>query len=238
MSKNKKHVLTKKELREDDVITAFFKTAWRKLKSIWKPITAGVVVIAIIIGAFYTFRYFQRRRNLKASRAFSTAISEFQRPLANADSKPGELIDGQKPVKDMSELYSASYGALSKALEECQSSRVCGLVKLVRGKVSLENARLNESQRATFLKKAIDDFESATKLRGFASALALESLGIAHEENGSYDKAFAVFHRLSVDYKDTFGGQAMLHKARILELQSKVEDAKKLYKEVVKLNPQ
>jgi tetratricopeptide (TPR) repeat protein len=236
----KKHVMSKEELRKPDAITRFFMNIWEFVKKYWKVLTIGAGIIAIIAISISVYIYLKHTKDEKASRAFTKGIDTLLRPVRdpseNKEDKSEKIEKGKrKPVKSSLELYKKSFQAFSKALDKCSSSSVCNLIYLLRGKTSLKLSNLEKEKADIYLQAAIGDFQVASNnVKGFVKAVAYENLGIAYEESGKYEQAKAAFHKFGTSYNDLYFGQSMLHKARVLELQGKTKEAIEMYKHVVK----
>ncbi len=230
----KKHVLSKEEIRRPDEISLLLVRFWEWLKRNYKYLLMGATTIVLIVVVIAVVIYYRHARDARASTALWEGYQNWMRPLA-ADVTEEKPLPGQRqPVKDRRELLQSTYDIYSKGLRGCGSSDVCALLYLVRGRVSFEMALVMTDQRETHLNNAIADLEKAKKVKGFLKSVVFDSLGQVQEELGRLDDAMETYRSLATQAQGSASGQAMIHQARILEMQGKKAEAVALYAEIVK----
>jgi tetratricopeptide (TPR) repeat protein len=230
----KKHVMSKEEIRKPDEISLIFIRFWEWLRKYYKYLLMGATTIVLIAVVFAVWTYYRNARDERASDRLWDGYQNWMRPLA-ADVTEETPQPGQRPpVKDRRELLQSTHDLYTKGLSGCSGSEVCGLLYLVRGRVSFEMALVMTDQRETHLKLAVADLEKAKKVKGFLKTVALDSLGQIQEELGQYDVALDTYRQLATQAQGSAAGQAMIHQARILEMQGKKDEAIALYNEIVK----
>ncbi len=230
----KKHVMSKEEIRKPDEISLFFLRVWEWLKNYYKYLIMGVTTLVLVAVIIAVVVYYRHARDERASDALWQGYQNWLRPLASEEA-PEELLPGmRKPVKDRQELLQSTHELYSKGLRGCGGSDVCGLLHLVRGRVSFEMALVMKEQRETHLNAAIADLEKAKRVKGFLKTVVYDSIGQVHEEMGKLDAALEAYRQLAGLAQGSAAGQAMIHQARILEMQGKKAEAIALYNEIVK----
>ncbi len=229
----KKHVLTKEEIRKPDEISLFFMNLWEGVKKYRKPLILTTCTGVVIAAAIFGYIHFQGARDARTTRALWAGFQNWMRPLAAETDEPEVLAGQRQPVKDQKELLSGTHEIYTKGIAGCGSSNACALLHLVRGRVSLELALLGEN-RETHLQEAQKDLQKARKVEGFLKTVVYDSLGLVYEELGKYDEALETYRNLATMVKGVPSGQAMIHQARVMELQGKKDEAVAMYNEVVK----
>ena len=230
----KKHVLSKEEIRKPDEISLILIRVWEWLKKYYKYLLMGLTTIALIAVVIAVVIYYRNARDARASAALWEGYQNWMRPLA-ADVTEEQVLPGQrKPVKDRRELLQTTYDIYSKGLRNCGNSDVCTLLHLVRGRVSFEMSLVMTDQRETHLNNALADLSKAKSVKGFLRSVVYDSMGQVQEELGRLDDALETYRQLATQAQGSVSGQAMIHQARILEMQGKKDQAIALYQEVVK----
>lgn len=230
----KKHQLSKEEVRKPDEISMRLMRAWEWLKRNYKPILMAFVTILLVGVIYATWTYYQHSRDERASRLLWAGYQNWLRPVnANADSEP-PVIGERTPVKDRTELLQSTYDLYTKGIKACGSSDVCALLHLVRGRVAYEMALANPDNRNARLEEALSDIKQAANIEGFLKVVVYDTRGHILEEMGKLDDAMDTYRQMATMAQGSFSGQAMVHQARILELQGKRDEAIALYQEIVK----
>ncbi|MBU1070208.1 tetratricopeptide repeat protein [Myxococcota bacterium] len=230
----KKHVLSKEEIRRPDEISLILMRVWEWLKKYYKYLLMGFTTIALIAVVIAVVIYYRNARDARASVALWEGYQNWMRPLA-ADVTEEQVLPGQRqPVKDRRELLQTTYDIYSKGLRSCGNSDVCNLIHLVRGRVSFEMSLVMTDQRETHLNNALADLTKAKSVKGFLKSVVYDSMGQVQEELGRLDDALETYRQLATQAQGSVSGQAMIHQARILEMQGKKAEAVALYQEVVK----
>ncbi|MBU1220317.1 hypothetical protein KKF34_14850 [Myxococcota bacterium] len=231
----KKHVMTKQELRQPDVISGYFLRMWENIRNNWKPIVYSGIGIGVITIFIFIYIWYAHNRDEKGSRVLVKSLDMMLSPVdeAAADEK---LVPGQrKALKSYRELFEKSHQLFTKNLGSCGRSKSCNFIYALRGRCSFELAFLDTANRDKHLKSAISDLNTAwNKITGFACASSLETLAMAKESLGDFNGALAAYRELATAAGDAYTGQALIHQARILELQGKKDEAVKLYQDITK----
>jgi tetratricopeptide (TPR) repeat protein len=245
----KKHVLSKEELRTPDKLTSnlFSFTSWLNKNKLYIVAALGIVILTYSVYKFMIWR--QEVKDKKASGKVYLSLRQFERGIYNPDfikemnksKDPKKKNDKPKvekghiaPAKSVKELFINTHKVLSDSITSCSGSKACNLLYVLRGRVSLEIALVDKTQRDKMLKLAISDLGKGINSDSFLKASALTSLGFVNEELGKYAGAMEAFRKL--EKLSGFAGFALIQQARMLELQNKNKEAILLYKDIVKQN--
>ncbi|MBN2723935.1 MAG: hypothetical protein JXR95_07700 [Deltaproteobacteria bacterium] len=235
MAKKKKHVMSKEELRQPDVISGFFINQWKWINSHWKGIGLGIAGVGLVALGIAIYVWYAHGRDEKASRALDKSIDSILRPVDENSVEEKPMKGQRKAVKSLKDLFENSDKILTQSLKECGSSDVCSFIRSLRGRVSFEMAFIDKANKEKHLKAAISDLKKAySGITGFGCASSLEALGMAKETLGDFNGALKVYRELTTAAGNAYAGQALIHQGRILELQGKIKEAKDLYKDIVK----
>jgi tetratricopeptide (TPR) repeat protein len=219
---------TRKELRGPDA----FQKAGFELRE-WLQERQRLVVLLVVLiflgGAGVTLgSYVSSRGEAQAARDLGLVLKTVQRPVNAKGNKDPEADPDSGPAFDTQE---AKDEALVKELSELRQkyprSRAAVTAALPLGEAQLRLGRADQALSAfqTYLKGTPAD----EPLR----AEALECQGYAYEAQGQLEQALASFDQLARDSQTEFlSGMGLYHRARILVLQNKKEDAAQVLSQI------
>lgn len=216
--------LTKKELKQPD---AFQKAGTEA--STWAVQHGRNVVIAVIavfvIGLVAGLaHYFGDRSRGHAAKELGGALAILNRPV---EGQPAGEVSSGEPFKSAKEKDEALSKALSEFRAENPAGASAATAALTQGQALLRQGKPDEALAAygDYLKQASPD----DPLR----AAGLEGKGYALEAKGQLDEALAAFDQMAKENRaDFLKGMGLYHRARILILQGKKEEAAKQLSEI------
>ena len=222
--------MSRQELRAPDV----FQRAGLEARS-WlshrKRLVLGLAIAAIVLGfAVAVGRTVSDRREAKARGDLGTALAVLSRPL-QSDLPPG-ATDDPPPFKSEQERDQATATALAGVLTQHPGTRAALTAALP---LAATEVRLGQ------LDAAIGHYEAY--LRGAVSTeplrvSALDGLGHAHEAKGELPQALEAYERMAREDGAGFEpGMGAYHRARVLALMGKKQEAAQGFAELVAANP-
>jgi tetratricopeptide (TPR) repeat protein len=196
-----------------------------------KAVVVGAVVALIIVGFGVALtKTLSDRREHRARAALGTAIGVLSRPI-QADLPPG-ATDDPPPFKSEQERDQASAAALSEVLSQYPGSKAAVTASLP---LAATEVRLGQ------LDPAIGHFEAY--LRGAPASeplrtAALDGLGHAREAKGDLPQALEAYERMAREESAGFeAGMGSFHRARVLALMGKKQEAAQAFAELVAASP-
>lgn len=211
--------MSKKELKRPDAFQKVGGDAGAWLVERQKKVAAGIVVVLVVGFGVGLASYASNRGTDRSAKELGDALKVLSRPVDPAASPPASATE--PPFKSEREKDEA----LVKRLTEFRggaSGKADSTAALLMGQANLRLGKLDEALQSfeAFLKTSTQD----DPLR----ASALEGKGYALEAKGQLDQAMAAFDQLARENKTEFlNGMGLYHRARLLILQGKKEDAAK-----------
>jgi len=199
--------------------------AQRKTAVVGAVLLALAVFFAVMLG-----RSLFEKKEEKGRAALGTAIGILSRPV-QADIPPGAAED-PPPFKSEQERDQTAVKALSTVLNTYPGTRAALTATLP---LAATEVRLGQ------LDTAIGHFEDY--LRGAPSSeplrtAALDGLGHAREAKGELPQALEAYERMAREESAGFeAGMGAFHRARILALMGKKQEAAQAFAELVSANP-
>jgi len=220
---------TRKELRGPDAFqkAGFEVREWLQER---RTLVALVVVLIFLGGAGAAVAsYVSSRGEAQASQQLAAALKTVERPVAAKepkDPKP-ELTESQQPFDSQQAKDEAMVKELSELTQKHPRSRAAVTAMLPLGEAQL---RLGRTDQAL---KSFQAYLKGTPADEPLRAEALEGQGYAYEVQGQLDQALASFDQLARDNQTDFlSGMGLYHRARILMLQNKKEDAAQVLSQI------
>ena len=196
-----------------------------------KTIVVGGVVALIVVGFGVALtKTLSDRREHQARIALGTAIGVLARPV-QADLPPG-ASEEPAPFKSAQERDQAAAAALSGVLSSYPGSKAAVTASLP---LAATEVRLGQ------LDQAIVHYEAY--LRGAPASeplrtAALDGLGHAREAKGELQQALEVYERMAREESAGFeAGMGSFHRARVLALMGKKQEAAQAFAELVAASP-
>lgn len=222
--------MSRQELRAPDA----FQRAGLEARS-WiatrKGLVAGAVVAVIVLGFGIALnRTLSERREAKARAELGSALAVLARPV-QAD-LPAGATDDPPPFKSERERDQASATALAGVRTAYPGTRASLTAALPLASTELRLGQLDP---------AISHFEEY--LRGAPATeplrvSALDGLGHAREAKGELPQALEAYERMSREEASGFeAGMGAFHRARVLALMGKKQEAAQAFGELVAANP-
>lgn len=220
--------LTRKELRAPDALQRAGLEARHWMEGREKYVVAAVVGLLLLAFIPVLIHYFSGRAQRQAERALGEALIPVTRPVAEpGQAPPPDVPEAQKPFATQKEKDEAIVASLTRFRDEYRGTASAITAALPLGHALHRLGRYDEALQIyeTFLK----DAPKGELLR----AAALEGKGYALEGKGQLDKALEAYEELSRLEKTEFlDGMGQFHRARMLILQGKKEDAAKALSEI------
>jgi len=218
----KSEKMTQKELKQPDAFQRAGAEArdWLAERQTLVALAVGVLLLGGLIVAL--FSYFSNRSEAKAARELGAALEILERPVVptpEAAQMPPPAGD-KAPFKSTQEQDQALVKALTdfRTAHKGTASATTAALPLGKAEYRLGNIDGALAAFAEYLKDAAQN----DPMR----ASALEGQGYAYEAQQKYDQALTSFDEMSkVDAGGYLEGMGQYHRARILILQGKKEDA-------------
>ena len=217
----------RKELKAPDALQKVGADAVPFLILHQKNIVIGVVVLVAIGGGVTFAQYIGGRGETKASEKLGAALKPLGRDVV--EKQVAETPEGQEPpFKSQDEKEAAIIKSLTDFRAENKGMRAAAQAALPLGQALLRQGKFEEAA------PLFDEYLKVSSLEDPLRPTALEAKGYAHEAKKEYEKAFQAFEQLAKETRGDFmKGMGGYHKARILSLQGKNEDAVRAYQEVI-----
>lgn len=213
-----KKKIIKKKLKEPDEFISFTDHAFRFISRHYKRIITGVVILGVLLAAFFLFQKWEEKKEAAAYLPFSTALELYQ--MLNSPYREGSASDYKSVMEKFDEVITkfprTSSGKLSL---------------LYKGNLHLKLEEFDEAIKAyeTFLQKAGKE--------KFYRLLAMEGLGYAHEGKKEYEKAVEAYEKMLEMGEGLQVANAYLSKGRCYEKLGKKKEALESYKTFLNLAP-
>jgi len=213
-----KKKIIKKKLKEPDEFISFTDHAFRFISRHYKRIITGVVILGVLLAAFFLFQKWEEKKEAEAYLPFSAALELYQ--MLNSPYREGSASDYKSVMEKFDEVITkfprTSSGKLSL---------------LYKGNLHLKLEEFDEAIKAyeTFLQKAGKE--------KFYRLLAMEGLGYAHEGKKEYEKAAEAYERMLEMGEGLQVANAYLSKGRCYEKLGKKKEALESYKTFLNLAP-
>ena len=224
--------LTRKELKAPDAFQRTGAEAASWLESHSKTVIGAVIALLVLSGGVALASYFSGRSDAEAAKAFGEAIKVLDRPVEEAGpsfDRPASALPAFKSAKEKDEAIVKSLTEFRGAHRGTPSAASAVLV------VAQAELRLGNYDQAI---ASANEFLRAAPNEEPLRASALETLGYAHEGKGELDKALEAYERLNKDApKDFYTGMGVYHRARVLALQGKKEEAAKAFSDLAAQHP-
>jgi tetratricopeptide (TPR) repeat protein len=219
--------LTQKELRAPDAFQRVGGVARRWLEQ--RRLLALLAAILVVVGALAAavVSSLANHREQQAARGLGAALKTLDRPVGEAI--PG---DEEKPYATQSEKDQGLVAALTPFLSEYS-----GTLPAATGALPLGEAELRSAQADKALPH-FADFLGHTPSNQLLRVSALEGEGYSWEAKGQLDRALDAFERMSREDAGGFlAGMGLYHRARILVLQGKKQEAAQAFQELITAKP-
>jgi tetratricopeptide (TPR) repeat protein len=214
--------MTQRELKQPDAFQRLGAEAGDWLIERQKLIAIAAGVLLLGGAGVALFSYFSSRSEARAAQQLGAALEILERPVVPAaEGAPPTPAPGEKPPFTSTQEQDE---ALVKALTEFRAgnrgTQAATMAALPLGKAEY---RLGNHDKAL---AALSDFLQGAPQNDPMRAAALEGQGYAYEAQQKYDEALKSFEAMSaVDAGGFLAGMGQYHRARILILQGKKEDA-------------
>ncbi|MHB8872302.1 MAG: tetratricopeptide repeat protein [Myxococcaceae bacterium] len=224
--------LTRKELKKPDAFQKAGADAGAWVVERQKMVAMVIVAVLIVGFGASLVVWITGRGESSASKDLGAALKVMARPVSSGE-KPAEPVPGEEPAfKSDKEKDEAVAKALTDFRANHSASRAAATAALPLAQASFRLGRYDDALKGydEYLKVAAPD----DPLR----ASALEGRGYAHEAKGELDAAIAAFDQLARDNKTEFlNGMGLYHRARILIIQGKKDEAAKQLSEIPSAAP-
>jgi tetratricopeptide (TPR) repeat protein len=185
-------------------------------------VIAAVALVLVGGLAAALINYFSGRNEAKAAKALGSALAILERPIVSTPegAQLTPLNDEEPPFKSAQEQDQALAKALTDFRTKYKDTESATTAALPLGKAEY---RLGNQDAAV---AAYSDYLKGAPRNDPMRAAALEGQGYAYEAQKKYDQALASFDEMSkVDASGYLEGMGQYHRARILILQGKKDEA-------------
>jgi tetratricopeptide (TPR) repeat protein len=216
----KSEKMTQRELKQPDAFQRIGAEAgdWLIERQSMIAIAAGVLLLGGLGVALFT--YFSNRGEAKAAQELGAALEILDRQVVAGDSPPLAMPGQKPPFKSTQEQDQALAKALTDFRASHKGTQAATMAALPLGKAEY---RLGNHDGAL---AAFGEFLKGVPQNDPLRASALEGEGYAYEAQKKYDEALKSFESMtSVDAGGYLAGMGQYHRARILILQGKKDDA-------------
>jgi hypothetical protein len=180
-----------------------------------KKILIGVIALAVVISAFFAYRYYQKSKAEKATDAVLTAMEEGKRDIEATpapEPEPGDDENVEVTYASRAERAEAVLAAMAKAKGDPRTG-----VALYEAAQLLEAGRLDEAAAA---------YGKLATRAGLEGVLAREGQGFVAEARPDLDAALEAFRAMQTDDAGPRRSFALYHEGRILAMQKKTDEAR------------
>lgn len=193
-----------------------------------KKIIVAILVVAVVLSAIFTVRWFRERRQVTATEKLDRVLEVAQQPIRGKDDKP----DPKKPsFANSKERAAAVLDAIAK--QDAENTGVA-----FRAGMLLDAGKIDE---------AITEYRKGTADRTIEGVLCREGLGLALEAKAAAEKdsgarqkgleeALAAFTAMQPDEAGPRRSYALYHQARLQLLLGKRAEAKALFEKAKQAN--
>jgi tetratricopeptide (TPR) repeat protein len=213
-----KKKIIKKKLKEPDEFISFTDHAFRFISRHYRRIITGIVILGVLLGAFFLFQKWEEKKEAEAYLPFSSALELYQ--MLNSPYREASPADYKSLIEKFDEVITKFPGTSSGKLS-----------LLYKGNLLLRLEEFDEAIKAyeTFLQKAGKE--------KFYRLLALEGLGYAYEGKKEYEKAVASYEKMLELREGLEAADAYLGMGRCYEKLGKKKEALESYKAFLNLAP-
>ena len=218
---------SRKELKQPDAFQKSGAEAGAWVHERQKMVAMAVGAVLVVGFGVSLLVWLAGRSEVAASKDLGAALKVMGRPV-----EAGEKSEAPEPGKEPAfKTEKEKDEAIAKSLAEFRtragSSKAAATAALPLAQASFRLGRYDDAL------KAYDDYLKQVAPDDPLRATALEGQGYAHEAKGELDQAIAAFDQLARDNKTEFlSGMGLYHRARILILQGKKEEAAKQLSEI------
>lgn len=200
--------LTKRELKQDKFVTAWFKTT-DYLNKHSREVLGGLAVVAGLIAVAIWYNYSVQQDEQKASVLLAHGKGAFEAQQYNA------------AVDSLVKLVNNHSGTPSAAT---------GTIYLAHAFMQKKEYEFAEKYFQVYL----DDYDNDPIL----SAAAAAGIAATHDERGNYAEAGKLYEKTAKDYKDSYRvPELLLHAARCYQLANRADDARRVLAQLVEDHP-
>jgi tetratricopeptide (TPR) repeat protein len=219
---------SRKELREPDKLVTFAQRFVTMLRDNMKLIIVCAVVVVAAALVLGSWRWVHENNIQKASAEFSKSLKIMRALVVSEDEEPGKNgPDGS--YRSEQDKYEAALQSLLAFKANFGDSDTALLADYY---VALCQSGLGRYKKA---RAAFGQYLEKAGLDADFSAFAIEGLGIAWENQGEFEKANLEYQRLTQEpFEKKFGGRGLYHQARMLQKTGKLNEAVRMYKQLLK----
>jgi tetratricopeptide (TPR) repeat protein len=219
--------LTKQDLRAPD---AFQKTGGEArdwLRSHQDKVVLAVVAVLVLGGGAGLVSYFRDRQSHVAAVDLGAAMKQLQRSVSGETAEAKAMDAGFASFRSESDKTAAVTQSMDDFLGKHKSLPAAATATLVLANSQLSLGHFDEALRS------FDDYLKDASSSDIQRAAALEGKGYAYEGKKDYAQAMAAFEQLSKENRSDFlMGMGMYHRARMLLLEGKKQEAAQGFSEV------
>ncbi|MGH7597583.1 MAG: tetratricopeptide repeat protein [bacterium] len=203
-----KKKLTRREMKQDKLVTAWFKLT-DYLSEHSRELAMAVGGVVLVIGLFFLFNWMKTRDEVNVSEKFVQARVEYNK-----------------------QNYTAAIPLLEQLVNEYSGTKSAGIATIY-----LANAYMHTKDYANaekFYKKYLDDFDDDPIL----SISAAYGLAATHEERGDYAKAAMLYEQAGNKHDESYRApELLISAARCFKLAGQNEGAHRALQQLLDKYP-
>jgi tetratricopeptide (TPR) repeat protein len=197
-----------------------------------KAVVGLVLLVVVVVAAYNLVNYFSDRREEAAAQAFGAVLKDVERPVQGEGAANPSISSDQPPFKTQKEKSEATLKAMGDFREHHKGTRAALTAELESGRAAFN---LGDYDRAV---AAYSDFAQYAPVEDPLRVDAFEGMGYAYEAKNQLDQAIEAFEQMNKSNRTGYmNGMGLYHRARILLLQGKKEEAAKAFAEVSGVAP-
>jgi tetratricopeptide (TPR) repeat protein len=213
--------MKRKELRAPDALQRVGLEARHWMEGRERLIVGSIVGALAIIGGLLLAQFLLERRERVAEKQLGAALIPVTRPVSEpGQNPPADVPESDKPFATQKEKDEAIVASLTRFREEHRGTRSAITAALPLAHSLSRLGRIDEAL------KAYDEFLKGASADDPLRAVALEGQGYAYEAKGQLDEALKAYDELArLQNTEFLDGMGLFHRARILILQGKKDEA-------------
>ncbi len=232
----------KPQIEEEDEFVSGVARLSEKLKPYAWRIAVVAVIVAIGLVSVTTYRWWQHRKEIKATTLYVEALDIGQRPVSADDAQPPDSAPLDEPsFPSLAARNQAEADSLARVGSEYGGVGVGQQSRIVEGSLQLQLGQYDKAMAAfqRYLKDGGPEILKAIAREGIG--YALEAKALAQDSPEAREKglreALAAFEKIQPKPDGPFRDYSLYHQARILATLDQRKEAIDLYNQILDLEP-
>jgi tetratricopeptide (TPR) repeat protein len=220
--------MTRKELRAPDALQRAGLEARHWMEGREKLVAGAVVAVVALVFCVFLIKYLSERGERMAQQRLGAALIPLTRPVLEPGQKaPTHVPEAEKPFASQKEKDEAIVAALTRFRDEHRRTRSATTAALPLAQSLSRLGRFDDAL------KTYDEYLESAPSGDPLRAAAVEGKGYAYEAKGQLDDALREYDQLArMQNTEFLEGMGLFHRARILILQGKKDEAAKALSEI------